>query len=278
MAIPCCVLGDRFPCRPSQFWEGGMLADGRWVKQGHVIRILQALVRAAYTMWHLCTHGSVLFLGFRTQLLPDNTLRVRNCQLPTGWLLPLVMVTTEVWLTGSVYAISIRKCHFGIAGLHPQSPRHFYDNLQHVPLNPRGPPNSVTWLQLLRKQRNTANSTDLTAETHWSTHTRLGALYRLVASDRLVDVTCARSWRLCVIIPAITRWCGAQSVFKVHKKNRVQAPPILLSRTVIGVWYFVVICKRYRSCFLSAQAAADSVNILQLHTFSRLKCELLFFC
>jgi hypothetical protein len=46
-----------------------------------------------------------------------------------------------------------------------------------------GPPTSVTWLQLLRKQTYTGSSTALTAETRWSTRTRLRALSRLVASD-----------------------------------------------------------------------------------------------
>jgi len=38
----------------------------------------------------------------------------------------------------------------------------------------------VTWLQLLIKQRQTGTSTVLTAETHWSTCTRLRALSRFV--------------------------------------------------------------------------------------------------
>ena len=175
----------------------------------------------------------VLFLGFRIQLLPENTLGARNYHLPTRGLLPLTMVATEVWSTGSVYAISMRTCHFGIAGLHPQSPRNFYDNLQRESHNSHDPPTSVTWQQLLHKHRNTGNCTDLIAETHWSMHTRLRALYRLVASDRLVDVTCASSWRLCVITPAITRWCGAQLVFKVHNK---QSSGLMFLRPCIMNW------------------------------------------
>jgi len=45
-----------------------------------------------------------------------------------------------------------------------------------------GPPTSVTWLQLLRKQKNAGTSTAPTAETHWPTRTRLRALSRVVTS------------------------------------------------------------------------------------------------
>jgi hypothetical protein len=45
-----------------------------------------------------------------------------------------------------------------------------------------GPPASVTWLQLLRKQTNIGVSTALTAETLWSTRRRLCALSRLLTS------------------------------------------------------------------------------------------------
>ena len=62
------------------------------------------------------------------------------------------------------------------------SSRCLCDNLQCESHTPYGPPTSVTWLQLLRKRTNTDTSTVLTAETHWSTHTRLRALYRLVTS------------------------------------------------------------------------------------------------
>jgi len=122
----------------------GVQADGRWIKQGHVIRKLQALVRVAYTLWHLCTQESVLFLGVRIQLLPDDTLRVRNYQIPTGCLLPLAMVATEVWSTGSVYAVSMRPCHFRYSNCIHKVPVIFDDNLQRESHNPHGPPTSVT--------------------------------------------------------------------------------------------------------------------------------------
>ena len=138
-------LRVRWQMGPHNSEGGGVLADGRWVKQGHVIRILQALVCVAYILWHLCRQESAVFLCATIQLLPDNTLGVRNYQLPTGCLLSLVMVGTEVWPTGSVYAISMRPCLYSIRGLLPQSPCHFYNNLQRESHNPNGPPTSVTW-------------------------------------------------------------------------------------------------------------------------------------
>jgi hypothetical protein len=42
-----------------------------------------------------------------------------------------------------------------------------HDNLQREYHQHYGPPTSVTWLHLLRKQTNTGTSTALTAETHW---------------------------------------------------------------------------------------------------------------
>jgi hypothetical protein len=47
---------------------------------------------------------------------------------------------------------------------------------------PYGPPTTVTWCQLLRKQTNTGTSTARTADTHWSTRTRVCALSWLVTS------------------------------------------------------------------------------------------------
>jgi hypothetical protein len=64
----------------------------------------------------------------------------------------------------------------GIAGLHPQSPGPLAWHESHKPY---GPPTSVTWLQLLRKQTNTGTSTALTAETHRSTCTSLTNLTAL---------------------------------------------------------------------------------------------------
>jgi hypothetical protein len=56
------------------------------------------------------------------------------------------------------------------------------DNLQRDSHKPYSPPTSVTWLQLLRKQSNNDTSTALTAETRWSTRTRLCALSCLLTS------------------------------------------------------------------------------------------------
>jgi hypothetical protein len=58
-----------------------------------------------------------------------------------------------------------------------------HDNLQRESRKPYGSPTSVTWFQLLRKQTNTGTCTALTAETHWSTRTRLRALSRLLTSS-----------------------------------------------------------------------------------------------
>jgi hypothetical protein len=57
-----------------------------------------------------------------------------------------------------------------------------HDSLQRESDKPYGPPTSVTWLQLLRKQANTGTSAAVTTETHWPMHTRLYALSRLVTS------------------------------------------------------------------------------------------------
>jgi hypothetical protein len=66
---------------------------------------------------------------------------------------------------------------------HPQSAHHVAcDNLQLKSHKTYGPPTSVTWSQLWRKQASTGTSTALTAETYWSTRTRLHALSPLVTS------------------------------------------------------------------------------------------------
>jgi hypothetical protein len=51
-----------------------------------------------------------------------------------------------------------------------------YDSLRLEAHKPHGPPVSVTWLQLLQRQTRTGTTTALTAETRWSTRTRLCAL------------------------------------------------------------------------------------------------------
>jgi len=56
-------------------------------------------------------------------------------------------------------------------------------------------------LQLLLKQTNTGTFTTMTAETHWSTRTRLRALSRLLSQNMLEKITCAWSWRLCGFTP-----------------------------------------------------------------------------
>jgi len=72
--------------------------------------------------------------------------------------------------------------YFGIGGIHPQSRRHFHDNFQYEAQKPDGLPTSVTCLQLLRKQKYTNNSTDLTAERNRSMCTWLHALSKFLTS------------------------------------------------------------------------------------------------
>lgn len=58
--------------------------------------------------------------------------------------------------------------NMGIAGLHPQSNRHFAWQFSAYH-KPYGPPTSATWLQLLRKKMNNGTDTALAAETQRST-------------------------------------------------------------------------------------------------------------
>jgi len=69
-----------------------------------------------------------------------------------------------------------------IAGLLPQNPLSRCITTFRASYKPYGPPTSVTWLQLLCKRTNTGTSTALTAETLWSTRTRLSALSHLITS------------------------------------------------------------------------------------------------
>jgi len=64
-------------------------------------------------------------------------------------------------------------------------------------------PTPDTWLRLLCIQTNTGTSNALSAETHWPACTLLRAFSRLVTQLRLTSITCAWSWRLCEINPAI---------------------------------------------------------------------------
>jgi len=63
-----------------------------------------------------------------------------------------------------------------MAGLHPQSPCQFVWKPPAQVWQTCGPPTTVTWLQLLRKQANIGTSTILFAETSWSTLSRIRAL------------------------------------------------------------------------------------------------------
>ena len=76
----------------------------------------------------------------------------------------------------------------------------------------------VTRPQLLRQRTNTGTSTAIIAETHWSTRTRLRALYRLVTSGRLANFTCALSWRLCGNIPDMLEFCRVDLFRKVTER------------------------------------------------------------
>jgi hypothetical protein len=78
-----------------------------------------------------------------------------------------------------------------------------HDNLQRVFHKLYVPPTSVTWLQLLSRQKNSGTSTALAAETHWFTRTRLRALLRLWHRPMLANLTCVWRWRLCGINPVI---------------------------------------------------------------------------
>ena len=56
------------------------------------------------------------------------------------------------------------------------------DYLQREFHKPYGSPTAVTWSHLLRKHTNTGTSTALTAKTHWSTRTRVRALFQRMTS------------------------------------------------------------------------------------------------
>jgi hypothetical protein len=77
-----------------------------------------------------------------------------------------------------------------------------HDNLQSESHKPHAPPNTVTWLQLLRKQTNIGTSTARTAATSWSMRTRITHSPDLWHQRRLADLTCAWNWRLCRVNPA----------------------------------------------------------------------------
>ena len=93
-----------------------------------------------------------------------------------------------------------------IEGLHSQSSRHFlHDNLQRESHKPYGPPVSVTWLHLLH------DLPILAPPPLWlQTHTDLRAHDFAHSPDlwhqpRHANVTCAWSWRLHEINPAIRK-------------------------------------------------------------------------
>jgi hypothetical protein len=91
------------------------------------------------------------------------------------------------------------------SGLYPQIPCLLHDYLQCESHETYGPPTAVTWLQQLCKQTNTATPTTLTAETH--AHTTSCILPMCWHQSRLANFTCAWSWRLYGISPAISISC-----------------------------------------------------------------------
>jgi len=82
-------------------------------------------------------------------------------------------------------------------------PAILHENLQREAHKSYGPPASVTWLQLLRKQTNTDTSTALNAETHWSKAHNNAHSPSVWHQPGLANVTCAWSWILCRTTPAI---------------------------------------------------------------------------
>jgi len=56
------------------------------------------------------------------------------------------------------------------------------NNLQHESHKPYGPPTLVTWLHVLRKPTKSTISSAPIAETHWSTYTRIHAVFRTETS------------------------------------------------------------------------------------------------
>jgi hypothetical protein len=105
-------------------------------------------------------------------------------------------------------------------------PVSLHDNLQRESHKLYGPPTTITWLQLPRKQTNTGTSTALTAETliyaHWP---------EFWLQPMLANVICAWSWRLFEINPAIrhyvTRVCSAQKKEGEGRQLYFQLVPIL---------------------------------------------------
>jgi hypothetical protein len=110
-----------------------------------------------------------------------------------------------------------------IAGLHPQSPRHFAWQTSLLVSQPYGPPTSVTGLQLLRKQTNTGKSTALTAEIHWSTrHLPLSTRPTCAISLGLLNVPAPRPWDLVELIllyTSFTQMPSRRSKGKLYVKG-----------------------------------------------------------
>jgi hypothetical protein len=120
-----------------------------------------------------------------------------------------------------------------VTRLPPQSARHFaWQPSEH------GPPTTVTWLQLLRKQKNTGTSTALTANTDLRAYDFAHSPF-LWPQPRLSNVTFAWRWRLCGINPAVPPSLTSKnpevcphSVFTIFNliltRNRSTLPPTYL--------------------------------------------------
>ena len=99
---------------------------------------------------------------------------------------------------------------------------------------PYGPPTSVTWRQLLRKQTGTCTSPALTATTFWSARLRLRAFSR--HHPRLANVNCAWRWIRCEINRAI------YGVNTVLWGCRFVCVSVWCVCGVCGVWCVCVVC------------------------------------
>jgi hypothetical protein len=100
------------------------------------------------------------------------------------------------WQTGSW------KNLLCVTRLHPQSAHRFAWQPSERVLQTVGPPTSVTWLQLLRKRKNTGASTALTAHTDLRAYDFAHSPF-LWRQPRLPNVTFAWRWRLCEINPSV---------------------------------------------------------------------------
>jgi hypothetical protein len=213
------VLRDKFPCGPTQSWEGWVLADGTRIttRAGNL-----NTAGAGSCGLHTVTS---LYIGKCFIFSCENTAPSRyhetSKQLPAADRM-VVTFGDGCWrsrflrnyMCYQYTALSLRYSRITFT----KSPSFFMTTFS-VSLT-----NLTALLPQLHDSSCYVSTGILTSPPKWlKKHTDLRtyvfrAFYRLVASARLVDVNCACSWRLCVIISAITMWFSAQSVFKIHNK------------------------------------------------------------